>query len=257
MCQAGCASSAARERRWGVQRMPAGVGAERLGRCGRAEQVPLADLAPHAPSSSRTARASRCPRPPSSRRSARARLTIASTIAVLSLREPTPAMNERSIFSASTGQAFEVRERGVAGAEVVDREVEAERAERTERAQRRLGVAHERALGDLQPQRRRLDAARRAARAPRRSAARAPRAGAARGSRSSRAAEHRARPRATRTAWRHACSSAHTPSGTMRPVSSASGTNSIGATRPRSGCSQRISASKPTSVPWSRSIIGW
>ncbi len=35
----------------------------------------------------------------------------------------------------------------------------------------------------------------------------------------------------------------------MSPVSSASGTNSIGGTRPRSGCSQRISASNPNSVP--------
>ena len=43
----------------------------------------------------------------------------------------------------------------------------------------------------------------------------------------------------------------------MSPVSSASGTNSIGGTSPRSGCSQRINASNPNRDPLARSMIGW
>ena len=52
--------------------------------------------------------------------------------------------------------------------------------------------------------------------------------------------------RRQRAAWRQAVSSTQRPSGTIRPVSSAIGMNDSGATRPRVGCCQRTSASKPT-----------
>ena len=47
------------------------------------------------------------------------------------------------------------------------------------------------------------------------------------------------------------------PRGTMRPVSSAIGTNSVGETAPRSGWVQRASASKATSSPESSRTMGW
>ena len=57
--------------------------------------------------------------------------------------------------------------------------------------------------------------------------------------------------------WRHASDSTQLPSGTMRPVSSATGMNIAGSRRPRSGWFQRASASKPMSF-WSFSVqIGW
>ncbi|MPN57089.1 hypothetical protein SDC9_204783 [bioreactor metagenome] len=47
------------------------------------------------------------------------------------------------------------------------------------------------------------------------------------------------------------------PSGRMRPVSSAIGMNSAGETIPRSGCSQRTSASTPVILPPTVSTTGW
>ena len=62
------------------------------------------------------------------------------------------ALHERAVdLEHLDGQALEVRERRVPGAEVVDREVQPERAQRAERAHRRLGVAHQRRLRDLEP----------------------------------------------------------------------------------------------------------
>src|SRR5690349_3205121 len=49
--------------------------------------------------------------------------------------------------------------------------------------------------------------------------------------------------------WRHASRSTQPPSGTMSPVSSASGMKSPGATMPRWGCCQRKSASAPQRAP--------
>ena len=56
--------------------------------------------------------------------------TIAATIACDSGSLPSPSTNDLSIFSASTGNALQVRERRVAGPEVVDREVDPEGLER-------------------------------------------------------------------------------------------------------------------------------
>jgi hypothetical protein len=50
-------------------------------------------------------------------------------------------------------EAAQVAERGVAGAEVVDRQPDAERLQLTEPGDGRVGVVHEQALGDLQDQR--------------------------------------------------------------------------------------------------------
>src|SRR5918993_3746488 len=52
----------------------------------------------------------------------------------------------------------------------------------------------------------------------------------------------------SRAAWQAACRTQR-PMGTIRPVSSARETNSPGMTRPRSGWSQRTSASSPASLP--------
>ena len=54
-----------------------------------------------------------------------------------------------------------------------------------------------------------------------------------------------------------ASSSTQCPSGTTRPVSSASGMNSLGGTSPRSRCSQRTSASTPRILLLESSTIGW
>jgi hypothetical protein len=54
---------------------------------------------------------------------------------------------------------LEVAERGVAGAEVVDGQVYADRAQLPQHEQRRLRVVHEHAVGDLQPNARRRYAA--------------------------------------------------------------------------------------------------
>ena len=43
----------------------------------------------------------------------------------------------------------------------------------------------------------------------------------------------------------------------IRPVSSARGTNITGGNRPRSGCSHRTSASRPTTRPVSSETMGW
>ncbi len=58
-------------------------------------------------------------------------------------------------------------------------------------------------------------------------------------------------PSGHRTASAQAWANTHSPRGTMRPSSSARGMNSAGETKPRVGCFQRKSASKPQirSVP--------
>ena len=58
-------------------------------------------------------------------------------------------------------------------------------------------------------------------------------------------------------ACRQAARSTYAPSGTMSPVSSASGMNSPGETTPRSGWRQRTSASKLRIVRLRASSSGW
>src|SRR5688572_7283876 len=55
-----------------------------------------------------------------------------------------------------------------------------------------------------------------------------------------------------------ACLRTHSPIGTTRPVSSATGMNSAGATAPRVRCRQRRSASKPRwlkAVKWGEEVV--
>ena len=58
-------------------------------------------------------------------------------------------------------------------------------------------------------------------------------------------------------AWLQAVRSTHSPIGTINPVSSASGMNSVGEMMPRSGWRQRTSASTPTIWVLGTSICGW
>ena len=58
-------------------------------------------------------------------------------------------------------------------------------------------------------------------------------------------------------AWRHASRSTKRPMATIRPVSSASGTNSDGITVPRAAWFQRTSASAATASPVASATIGW
>src|SRR5260221_347480 len=57
--------------------------------------------------------------------------------------------------------------------------------------------------------------------------------------------------------WRAASYATHSPSWTMRPVSSAIGMKRAGRTRPHSGCIQRTSASAPMIEPERRSTFCW
>src|ERR671918_1181785 len=60
--------------------------------------------------------------------------------------------NERSVhFQRVDGEPLQVQQRGVAGAEVVHREPDAERLQRSKRTDRRFRISREDALGDLQP----------------------------------------------------------------------------------------------------------
>ena len=58
-------------------------------------------------------------------------------------------------------------------------------------------------------------------------------------------------------AWRQAVCSTQRPSGTITPLSSATGMNSAGLTGPSSGQVQRVSTSRPVMRPLVTSICGW
>ena len=58
-------------------------------------------------------------------------------------------------------------------------------------------------------------------------------------------------------AWRQACSSTQRPIGSISPFSSATGMKSTGEIRPRSGCSQRTSASTETIARSRSDTSGW
>ena len=61
-----------------------------------------------------------------------------------------------------------------------------------------------------------------------------------------------------RPIWTSASASTNSPIASTSPVSSANGMNSLGEMRPRSGCSQRTSASKPITAERSSSVtFGW
>ena len=78
---------------------------------------------------------------------------IARTIARSLALVPRSRTNRGSILSASTGSVFEMRQNGVAGAEVVDGSLHADVFELGQRARGALDVVDHCALGDLQAQR--------------------------------------------------------------------------------------------------------
>jgi hypothetical protein len=154
------------------------------------------------------------------------------------------------------GEALEVGQGGVAGAEVVDGQVDAEGPEAAEAVQHRPLVGGEDALGDLQHQLARVEAGgvERAGHVLEQVgllelADRQVDAEEGVGWSGKRRCQSRA-------AWQAACSTRR-PMGTIRPVSSARETNSPGMTRPRSGWSQRTSASRPASSPSGSRTTGW
>ncbi|KAG0730718.1 hypothetical protein G6F23_016017 [Rhizopus arrhizus] len=58
-------------------------------------------------------------------------------------------------------------------------------------------------------------------------------------------------------AWRAASRITHTPSGEIRPDSSAYGMKTLGQTMPRSGERQRSRASTPSTSPVRPTSLGW
>ena len=143
-------------------------------------------------------------------------------------------------------QVLQVGQRRVAGAEVVEHEPDAHVAQPAERPDPDLGLVHHDALGDLELERRRVEPGLGQDRVDLVDEVRLAELAGRQVDRHHQARAARAGRRATRVAWRQAVSSTHRPSGTIRPVSSASGMNDSGGTRPRTGCCQRTSASKPT-----------
>ena len=153
-------------------------------------------------------------------------------------------------------EAPEVGQRGVAGAEVVDRQPHPQRLQRRQRAT--AAAASPIATPSVISSR-----SRRAGQPPPRSAAAtAPTSSGSWNSRAREVDRHRqrrpvaARP-ATPAPGGRPRRSTQRPSGTISPVSSASGMKSPGGTRPRAGCRQRTSASTSTTAPVARSTIGW
>ena len=84
---------------------------------------------------------------------------MAVTMAVSSGSSPRPSTNERSIFKHVDREPLEVAQRRVAGAEVVDGQPHAEGPEVLQHLEPGRRVGHQRGLGDLEAQRRRLEAA--------------------------------------------------------------------------------------------------
>ena len=164
-----------------------------------------------------------------------------------SLSSPGRPRDEAAVdLEAPDREALQVGEARVAGAEVVDRQLHAERrAARCRRAQRLVGILDQDRLGQLE-----LEPA---AAAGRRRAARRPRASTKPGCWNCSAetltdtGTSQAAPRCQAAACAHRLRAA--PSrrcATMKPLSSATGMNSPGATSPSSGSRQRSSASAPT-----------
>ena len=148
----------------------------------------------------------------------------------------------------------QVRERRVAGAEVVDRDADAERPSRRAAGARSISASRMIAVSVISITR--ADGSSPAASsAARRSSTRC--------SSSSWRAETLtdtymfALGQAPLGACRHASLSTQRPTSTICFVSSSSGMNVSGCTTPRTGWFQRTSASTPSTRPYSRSKIGW
>ena len=145
-------------------------------------------------------------------------------------------------------EAAEVAQRRVAGPEVVHREADAERAQLVRAAHREVDVGHHHRLGDLERERRRLEPG-----VGQRLAdvgddvgleqlldrqVDADRSGGSR----------RVVARGRASAWRQPSRSTQRPMGTISPLSSANGMNSMAGSG-RGGWRQRSSASTPVTAP--------
>ena len=146
---------------------------------------------------------------------------------------------------SSTGSCLQVGERGVARAEVVDRERDAELVELLEHAAGALRVADDHRLGDLELEQRRVDAARRE-----QLGQVVEQLGVQERARAEVDRHARRWPWSRQAAtWRARCRGPCLVSGVIRPVCSAIGMNSSGRISPSDGCCQRHSASAPTTRP--------
>ena len=178
---------------------------------------------------------------------------------------------ERSAFSVDAGherpvdldrverQVLEVRQRRVAGPEVVEHEADTQVAQAAKRPDARLGLVHQHALGDLELEGAGVEAGLREDRRRR------PRQ-VGLGELARRQVDRHEQRRRVATArlachagaWRQAVSSTQRPIGTISPVSSASGMNASGGTRPRVGVLPAHERLEPDDrVRSARSTIGW
>ena len=166
-----------------------------------------------------------------------------------------PATNSPATFSSVTGRSPQVRQVGVAGAEVVDGDAYPEVGQDPQGAHRLLGGAHHRALGDLQ-----LQPLRRQAGLPQHARTSSHQPGSVHladgqvdADEGAVGASRPTRPRPRR----HASSSTHPPSGTIRPVSSARPMKLSGASTPAPGAA---SGPAPPRRPGCRRAVrtsGW
>ena len=152
---------------------------------------------------------------------------------------------------------MQARQRGVAGAEVVEHDADADAAEMLEHAGREREVPRSPSRSvisttrcrDSRPFASSISAGVRPDRS--RGTGGSAKLTLTRGRRPPRAGA------ATRAAARQTSSESDGRSDWSRPFSSMIGMKSAGGTMPRSGCRQRSSASKPASRPVRRSMIGW
>ena len=158
------------------------LGPRRPGGIGRPSRKPWASGQPLLGEEARAAPRSRRPRRPPCGRAPRASSRIAVTIAARLAAARARRAGTRGRSSASADRHLaQPRQRGVAGAEVVEREPQAERrAARAGSARRRRGPRMRRRLGQLDGQARRVGAGRRAGARARARRSRAGAAGAAR-----------------------------------------------------------------------------
>ena len=180
---------------------------------------------------------------------------VAATIASSAALAPEPLHEHAVDLELVEREPTEVRERRPAGAEVVDGEPHAEPSSARSASAVASRSSSSALSDDLEAQRGGVDAGV-AQRASDELGEVGPLQLAGRhvdrhGQRMLVAAEPSAR------ATSHACASTHAPMGTMMPVSSATRRKSPGTTSPRTGCSQRSSASSATRSPVARSNSGW
>ncbi len=152
-------------------------------------------------------------------------------------------------------QPVQVAEAGVAGAEIVQRDRDAEPAQLVELVVDARVVVEQHVLGELELEQRRRDVGRlrsgsasRLAMPPWRSCE---------GERLTATRGGAMPPARQRPIWPSASARTQAPRGSISPVSSASGRKAAGRAVPRCGCCQRSSASRPVTVPSAAATLGW